>query len=98
VTTWKPSAVTNSAFAVIPVFVIPTIGRDNVDIGKGHLVNFAQYLSIQGCLVVFTQEFERYLQRARYRNIDFQKQFDAWYKTGQASVDYTRYMLEYLGV
>jgi len=80
---------------VIPVFVIPTVGRDNVDIGKGNLVNFAQYLSIQGCLVVFTQEFERYLQAKFHRNIDFQKQFDMWYKRGQGS-DYTSYILEYL--
>ena len=83
---------------VIPVFVIPTAGRDNVDIGRGHLVNFAQYVAIQGCLLVFTQEFERYLQAKFHRNIDFQKQFDTWYKTGQVSIDYTKYMLEYLGV
>jgi len=81
---------------VIPVFVIPTTGRDNVDIGRGHLVNFAQYVTIQGCLLVFTQEFERYLQAKFHRNIDFQKQFDAWYKTGQVSTDYTKYIMEYL--
>jgi len=81
---------------VIPVFVIPTAGRDNVDVGKGHLVNFAQYLTIQGCLVVFTQEFERYLQTKFNKKIDFQKQFDMWYKTGQGLIDYTKYIVEYL--
>jgi hypothetical protein len=82
---------------VIPVFVIPAAGRDNVDLGRGHLVNFAQYIVMQGCLLVFTQEFERYLQAKFHRNIDFQKQFDAWYKTGQVSIDYTKHILEYLG-
>jgi hypothetical protein len=81
---------------VIPVFVIPTAGRDNVDIGRGHLVNFAQYVTTQGCLLVFTQEFECYLQAKFHKRIDFQKQFDMWYKTGQGLKDYTKYMLEYL--
>jgi hypothetical protein len=83
---------------VIPVFVIPTAGRDSVEIGRGHLVNFAQYVTIQGCLLVFTQEFERYLQAKFHRNIDFQKQFDTWYKTGQTPTDYTNYIMEYLCV
>jgi hypothetical protein len=48
------------------------------------------------CLVVFTQEFEGYLQAKFKKNIDFQKQFDIWYKTGQGSIDYTRCMLEFL--
>ena len=80
---------------VIPLFVIPTTGRDNVDIGRGNLVNFAQYVTIQGCLLVFTQEFERYLQAKFNKRIDFQKQFDMWYKTGKGS-DYTYYLLEFL--
>lgn len=46
----------------------------------------------------FSHEFERYLQAKFHRNIDFQKQFDAWYKTGQVSMDYTKFMTEYLGV
>jgi len=40
---------------------------------------------------------ERYLQAKFHKNIDFQKQFDMWYKTGQASTDYTKYVVEYLG-
>lgn len=82
---------------VIPVFVIPTTGRDNVDVGRGNLVNFAQYVTMQGGLVVFTQEFERYLATKFGRKLDFQKQFNNWYKTGEGRTDFTKYIIEYLG-
>jgi len=46
--------------------------------------------------VGFHTRVERYLQAKSKKNVDFQKQLDMWYKSGQGS-DYTIYILEYLG-
>jgi hypothetical protein len=80
---------------VIPVFVIPTIGRETIEM-SGKMVNFAPYVVSQGGFIVFTQEFERYIEQRYGKQVDFQKLFNAWYKNGEGKIDFTKYLTEYL--
>ena len=45
-----------------PVFVIPTVGKRNIQVGD-NMMNFAEYVTSQGGKVVFTQEYERSLEK-----------------------------------
>lgn len=66
---------------VCPVFVIPTVGKRNIPAGD-RMMNFAEYVTSQGGKVVFTQEYERALERYYpRRRVKFQKLFNEWWKT-----------------
>ena len=82
---------------VSPVFVIPTVGKRNIPAGD-RMMNFAEYVTSQGGKVVFTQEYERALERYYPgRRVKFQKLFNEWWKT-EKSIKFEEFLKKYLGI
>jgi hypothetical protein len=80
---------------ITPVFVIPTTGKKNIDVA-GNQMNFAQYVVSQGGKIVFTQEFERTLQKYYpYKKIRFQKLFADWWNQ-QDQISFLGFLEKYL--
>lgn len=67
---------------IIPVIVVPWTGKDDIEIafGKDHRkLNFAEYVIMQGGMILFTGEFERYLKEKLGKKANFIKMFRQWW-------------------
>ena len=65
-------------FNVVPVMIATWKGKDMIGVA-GKMVNFAQYVQMQGGIVIYTGELERYLREKLSRKVSFQKVFKEWY-------------------
>jgi len=82
---------------VSPVFVIPTVGKRNIPAGD-RIMNFAEYVTSQGGKVVFTQEYERVLEKYYpERKVKFQKLFNEWWKTDR-DMKFEEFVGKYLDI
>ena len=84
---------------VVPVIVIPWRGKDTIDIRIGEetrKVNFAKYVTMQGGIVLFTSEFERYLTEKLGKKIKFKKFFENWFSQNRKQEELTKALLEYI--
>ena len=85
-------------FNITPVIVIPWSGRDDIEVSNsGRKINFAQMILSQGGIVIYTREFERYVQGKTGKKIDFKRLFKEWFVKGEEQREFTKYLLEYLG-
>jgi len=85
-------------FNVTPVIVIPWSGKDDIEVSNsGRKINFAQMILSQGGIVIYTREFERYVQEKTGKKIDFKRLFKKWFTKGEEQEEFTKYLLEYLG-
>ena len=91
-------------FNVVPIIVVPWKGDTDIEIQTTHgtrKVNFAQYVTMQGGLVLFTGEFENYLSKKRGKSVRFKRIFEAWL-SGRRVLDkdeekeFTKVLLEFL--
>jgi len=51
----------------------------------------------QGGIVIYTREFERYVQEKTGKKIDFKRLFKEWFTKGEEQEEFAKYLLEYLG-
>jgi hypothetical protein len=81
---------------VTPVFVIPTVGKKNIRIGE-RTMNFAEYVTSQGGKIVFTQEYERILEKYYPgKKVNFQRLFKDWWKKEKGRAKFEDFLREYL--
>ena len=84
-------------FNVTPVIVIPWSGKEDIEFSDaGKKVNLAQMVFAQGGIVIYTKEFERYVQDRCGKKVNFKKLFQGWYSKGEEQDEFTRHMLQYL--
>ena len=84
---------------VVPVMVVPYQGKNNITIHKGKndiQVNFAQYVLMQGGILIFTNEFESYLRKKLRKAVSFKRMFKQWFRNEEEEREFTRVSLEYL--
>ncbi|KXB05566.1 hypothetical protein AKJ50_00565 [candidate division MSBL1 archaeon SCGC-AAA382A13] len=83
---------------VVPVFIMPSRGREFKH--NGERINTAQYAVKQGVKVLFTQEFERYLQKKSEdgERRRFPKLFNEWYKDPENDQEFRDFVLDKLGI
>jgi hypothetical protein len=91
---------------VIPVMVVPWAGKDDIEMvvgGQMKKVNFAQYVLSQGGILLYTNEFERYLSENTGKPVSFQKMFKSWWAEKQAQKiddiheeEFTQLLVNYL--
>ena len=60
------------------------------------MVNFAQYVQMQGGIVIYTGELERYLKEKLGRRVSFQKVFREGYSDPERHGEFTSYLVELL--
>jgi ATP-dependent DNA ligase len=80
---------------IVPVIIIPWAGEKNIEIKNGEKLSLAQCVISQGGLVIFTSEFEKYLQKRTGKKVIFNKLFKTWLEEGKEK-EFTTYLLEYL--
>jgi hypothetical protein len=89
---------------VIPVIVVPWKGKDDIEVKMGkesRKVSFAEYVAMQGGMVLFTSEFEHYLEEKLDKKANFMKMFKAWWaghksKEEASEEEFTRLLLSFL--
>ncbi|GEM_PF-1324413 len=81
-------------FNVVPVMIATWKGKDEIEVG-GKMVNFAQYVQMQGGIVIYTGELERYLNAILGRKVSFQKVFREWYSDPERHGEFTSYLTEF---
>jgi len=79
-------------FNVVPVMIATWKGKDEIEVA-GKMVNFAQYVQMQGGIVIYTGELERYLREKLGRRVSFQKVFGEWYSDPERHGEFTSYLL-----
>lgn len=67
-------------------------GKDEIEVA-GKMVNFAQYVQMQGGVVIYTGELERYLREKLGRRLSFQKVFGEWYSDPERHGEFTSFLL-----
>ncbi len=86
-------------FNVTPVIVIPWSGKEDIEFSNsGQKINFAQMVLSQGGLVIYTREFERYVQEKNGKKVNFKRLFRDWFTKGEDQHEFTKYLLEHLGL
>jgi len=91
---------------VIPVIVVPWTGKDDIEIKLSkdmRRLNFAEYVIMQGGIILFTTEFERHLKEKLGRQANFIKMFRQWWAQKKAEKiediheeEFTQLLLNYL--
>jgi len=84
---------------VVPVIVVPWKGKENIEVeigGQKKKVNFAKYVTMQGGIVIFTDEIEKYLSEKLGKKINFRKFFKNWYKTTKGKENFTEALINYI--
>jgi hypothetical protein len=72
---------------VIPVMVVPWAGKNEIEVRMGkelRKVNFAEYVTMQGGIVLFTGEFESYIREKTGKQVNFIKMFRSWWAEKRA--------------
>jgi len=83
---------------VTPVFVTPSVGKKNVQVGD-RTMNFAEYVTSQGGKIVFTQEYERALEKYYPgKKVNFQILFRDWWKLEKGRGKFEDFLKKYLTV
>jgi len=60
-------------------------------------VNFAEYITSQGGKIVFTQEYERTLEKYYPdKKVDFQRLFKDWWKLGEKREKFEEFLKKYV--
>lgn len=59
------------------------------------MVNFARYVQMQGGIVIYTGELERYLREKLGRRVNFQKVFREWYSDSEKHGEFTSCLLKF---
>lgn len=86
-------------FNVTPVIVIPWSGKKNIAFSNSeNKINFAQLVISQGGIVIYTREFEKYIQEKTGKKVNFKGLFKDWFVKGEEQKEFTKYLLEYLGL
>ncbi|MBU1167317.1 hypothetical protein KKC60_02825, partial [Patescibacteria group bacterium] len=82
-------------FNVVPVVVLSWQGREDITVGDKK-VSLAKYITMQGGLVLFLTEFERYLKEKTGQSIYFKKMFKEWFRGIREEKTFTQYMIDCL--
>ena len=82
-------------FNVAPVMIATWKGKGEIEVA-GKMVNFAQYVQMQGGIVIYTGELERYLKEKLGRRVNFQKVFGEWYSDPEKHGEFVNYLFGFI--